>query len=62
MEAALAAALIGILVQGFGVQDAIVSAVAGFRLDMIGPAGAEAGAAGAAFTTLVSSDIFSISV
>ena len=49
----LAAALIGILVQGFGVQDAIVSAVAGFQLDMIGPAGAEAGAAGAAFTTLV---------
>jgi NhaC family Na+:H+ antiporter len=49
----LAAALIGMVVQGFAIQDAIVAAVAGFRLDMVAPAEPQAAAVGAAFTTLV---------
>lgn len=49
----LAAVLIGVLVQGFAVQDAIVSVVSGFRLDMAGTVGADAGEAGEAFVTLV---------
>jgi len=49
----LAAALVGILVQGFTVQDAIGSAVAGFRLDMVGSTGADPGTLGGAFVTLV---------
>ena len=47
------AASIGIFVQGFGLHDAIVSGVAGFRLDMIESVGADPHSLGAAFATLV---------
>ena len=44
---------IGILLQGFGLHDAIVSAIAGFRLDMVESVGADPKALGAAFAALV---------
>jgi len=49
----LAAVLIGILVQDFGVQDAVVSAVAGFRLQIVTPAVADPGDLSQTFVTLV---------
>lgn len=49
----LVAAAIGIFVQGFGVQDAVSAAVAGFRVEMVGATGAEPATLGPAFTTLV---------
>ena len=49
----LVAAAIGIFVQGFGVQDAVSAAVAGFRVEMVGATGADAAALGPAFATLV---------
>ncbi len=49
----LVAAAIGVAVQPFGVQDALVAAVSGFRAEMVGAAGADAGAPGAAFLRLV---------
>jgi NhaC family Na+:H+ antiporter len=47
------AAGIGIFVQGFGVQDAVTAAVAGFRVDMVAAAGAAPDALSPAFATLV---------
>ena len=47
------AAAIGVFVQGFGVQDAVSAAVAGFRVDMAAAAGVETDALSPAFTTLV---------
>jgi NhaC family Na+:H+ antiporter len=49
----LVAAVIGVAVQGFSVQDALVAGVGGFRADMVGSVGADAGSLGEAFTTLV---------
>ena len=49
----LVAAAIGIFVQGFGVQDAVSAAVAGFRVEMVGATGAEPSTLSPAFTTLV---------
>jgi Na+:H+ antiporter, NhaC family len=48
--ASLVAALVGILVQGFTVQDTVLAAVAGFQLPMI--AGADPGASSDAFRRL----------
>jgi NhaC family Na+:H+ antiporter len=50
---ALVAAGIGVLVQGFAVQDAVTAAVAGFRVDMVSAEGADPGGWSPAFTTLV---------
>jgi Na+:H+ antiporter, NhaC family len=47
------AIVIGIIVQGFGVTDAVGAAVGGFRVSMLGAIGAEPDALSAAFTTLV---------
>lgn len=49
----LVAAGIGILVQGFGLQEAVTAAVAGFRIDMAAAAGADTEALSPAFATLV---------
>ncbi len=49
----LVAAVLGVAVQGFGVQEAVVAAVGGFRLEMVASTGADPDALGAAFTTLV---------
>jgi NhaC family Na+:H+ antiporter len=47
------AAVLGVVVQGFSIGDAIVAAVAGFNLDMVAATGADAAALGDAFRTLV---------
>jgi NhaC family Na+:H+ antiporter len=47
------AVLLGIVVQGFGVQDAVTAAVGGFRTDMIAAAGVDPASVSAAFHTLV---------
>lgn len=47
------AAAIGVFVQGFGVQEAVTAAVAGFRVDMVAAAGADGDALSPAFATLV---------
>lgn len=47
------AAAIGVFVQGFGVQEAVTAAVAGFRVDMVAAAGADADPLSPAFATLV---------
>jgi NhaC family Na+:H+ antiporter len=49
----LVAALIGVVVQGFSVQDALVAGVGGFRADMVRSVGADPARLGEAFTTLV---------
>lgn len=49
----LVAAAIGVVVQGFGVQDAVSAAIAGFRIEMVAAAGAESEALSPAFATLV---------
>ncbi len=49
----LVAAVLGVAVQGFGVQEAVVSAVGGFRAEMVASTGADPVALGTAFTTLV---------
>jgi NhaC family Na+:H+ antiporter len=49
----LVAAAIGIAVQGFGVQDAVTAAVAGFRVEMVSTVGSDPDALGTAFATLV---------
>ncbi len=49
----LVAAIFGVVVQGFGVQEAVVAAVGGFRAEMVASAGADPSALGEAFTTLV---------
>jgi len=51
--AALVAAVVGVLLQGFTVQDALVAAIAGFRLEMLASVGADPAATGEAFRTLV---------
>jgi NhaC family Na+:H+ antiporter len=50
---ALVAAAVGIVVQGFTIQDALTAAVAGFRPDMVGSLGIDPATLGDAFTTLV---------
>jgi NhaC family Na+:H+ antiporter len=45
--------VIAVLAQGFSPQDALIAAVAGFRVDMIASVGADPAAVGAAFTSLV---------
>jgi Na+:H+ antiporter, NhaC family len=50
---ALVAAGIGIFVQGYGVQDAVTAAVAGFRVDMVDATGVRPDALSPAFATLV---------
>lgn len=47
------AAVIGVAVQSFDVQDALVAAVSGFRLEMVASTGADPGATGADFARLV---------
>ena len=49
----LLAAALGVLLQGFGVHDALVAAVSGFRVDMVASSGADPAALGSAFRTLV---------
>jgi NhaC family Na+:H+ antiporter len=49
----LVAAVIGVAVQGFSVQNALVAAVGGFHADMVSSVGVDAGSLGEAFTTLV---------
>jgi NhaC family Na+:H+ antiporter len=49
----LLAAIIGIAAQGFGVLDAVVAAVAGFRVEFLASAGLDPAAVGPAFVTLV---------
>ncbi len=49
----LVAAAIGVLLQGFSLQNAILSAVGGFRVDMVASAGTDPAALGEAFRTLV---------
>ncbi|HZD06410.1 MAG TPA: Na+/H+ antiporter NhaC [Longimicrobiales bacterium] len=49
----LVALVIGVVVQGFGTQEALVAAVAGFRADMLGAAGVDPAAMGEQFLTLV---------
>jgi len=49
----IVAAVLGVLLQGFSVPDAIGAAVAGFRLDMVASVGADPEATGDAFRTLV---------
>ena len=53
VTASLVAAALGVLLQGFSVQDALIAAVAGFRLDMLASVGADPAATGEAFRTLV---------
>jgi Na+:H+ antiporter, NhaC family len=48
----LVALAIGVLVQGFAVQDAVTAAVSGFRTAMVASLGVDAEALGPAFTTL----------
>lgn len=49
----LVAAGIGMFVQGFGLQEAVTAAVAGFRVDMTAALGTDADTLSPAFTTLV---------
>ncbi|MEJ2184591.1 MAG: Na+/H+ antiporter NhaC family protein, partial [Gemmatimonadota bacterium] len=49
----LVAAGIGVLLQGFSLQDAVLSAVGGFHADMVASAGADPATLGEAFRTLV---------
>ena len=49
----LVAAVTGVLVQDFGVQDAVTAAVAGFSVEMVSAASTDAGALSPAFATLV---------
>lgn len=49
----LAAIAIGVVLQGFGIQDAVGAAVAGFRSEMIAEARADADTLSPAFNTLV---------
>jgi NhaC family Na+:H+ antiporter len=49
----LVAALIGVTVQGFGVQEALVAGVAGFESAMVASAGVDPATVGEAFRTLV---------
>ncbi len=49
----LVAAMLGVGVQGFGIQEALVSAIGGFRTEMVGAVGADPGALSGAFVTLV---------
>ncbi len=48
----LVAAVIGVVLQSFAVHDALLAAVAGFRVDMVRGAGVDPGALGVAFHTL----------
>ncbi len=50
---ALAAATLGVLLQGFTVSDALLAAVSGFKTTMVGSTGADPSALGPAFHTLV---------
>jgi NhaC family Na+:H+ antiporter len=50
---ALAAAVVGVLLQRFSVADAMVAAVSGFKVSMVASAGADPAALGPAFRTLV---------
>jgi NhaC family Na+:H+ antiporter len=45
--------LLGVLLQGFSVADAVVAAVAGFRIDMLASVGIDPAATGEGFRTLV---------
>ena len=49
----LVAAAIGVLLQGFSLQNAVLSAVGGFRVDMVASAGTDPATLGDAFRTLV---------
>ncbi len=49
----LVAALLGVVVQGFTIQDALVAGVGGFRADMVSSVGANPDGLGVAFMTLV---------
>jgi Na+:H+ antiporter, NhaC family len=49
----LIAAIVGVALQGFGVQDAVAAAVAGFRADMVGATGVDPDSLGADFRRLV---------
>ncbi|MEJ2216846.1 MAG: Na+/H+ antiporter NhaC [Gemmatimonadota bacterium] len=49
----LVAAAIGVLLQGFALQDAVISAVGGFHADMVASVGADPTSLGEAFRTLV---------
>jgi NhaC family Na+:H+ antiporter len=49
----LVAGLLGVLLQGFSVADAVVAAVAGFRIDMLASVGIDPAATGEGFRTLV---------
>ena len=49
----LVAAVIAVVVQGFGVLDAITAGVGGFRAEMVASTGVDPGSLGAAFTHLV---------
>ena len=47
------AGVLGVLVQGFSIGDAVIAAVGGFRADMVASTGADPAALGDAFRTLV---------
>lgn len=49
----LVAAVIGVTVQGFGVSEAVVAGVAGFRVDFLASAGIDPASVSAPFATLV---------
>lgn len=49
----LVAAIMGVTLQAFGVQDALMAAVSGFRLEMVASTGADPAALGADFVRLV---------
>jgi len=49
----LVAGVIGVAVQGFALEDALIAAVAGFRVDMVAATGADATTLGPAFIALV---------
>jgi NhaC family Na+:H+ antiporter len=49
----LVAAVIGVLLQGFSIQDTLLAAVGGFRTEMVGSTGTDPAALGEAFRTLV---------
>jgi NhaC family Na+:H+ antiporter len=50
---ALVAVVLGVAVQGFALQDALVATVAGFRIDMVARTGVDTTTLGPAFVTLV---------
>ncbi|UCF21527.1 MAG: Na+/H+ antiporter NhaC [Gemmatimonadota bacterium] len=50
---ALVAAAIGVVVEGFSIQDAVVAAVGGFRAEMVASVGADPATLGEAFIRLV---------